>query len=287
VSVAHGRLFAVTEHGTDPSSDHDGDRRLATIRGLLAKAEATEFPEEAEAFFAKASELISRWAIDEAMLWNGADASGRERPDELQLVVHSPYLAQKAVLIGCVARANNCQAVRLVSGPGTGSEIVSIVGFPSDLRWVETLVTSLLVQLTSAMLARCPRGGSASASASWRRSFIIGFAEEVGTRLEHDRAAAAARRDNTAAAGDGAAESADGAAADGAPATGGAASVALVLASRADEVHDDFRRRHPHVRSSWASSGRSATGRRAGQQAGREASLTRGGVGGRRSLGRG
>ncbi|MHB1137925.1 MAG: DUF2786 domain-containing protein [Microthrixaceae bacterium] len=265
---------------TDGDGDHEGDRRLATIRGLLAKAEATEFPEEAQAFFAKASELISRWAIDEAMLWDGADRSGREQPDELQMVVHSPYLAQKAVLIGCVARANGCQAVRLVAGPGSGREIVSIVGFPSDLRWVETLVTSLLVQLTSAMLARCPQGGSASATASWRRSFIIGFAEEVGERLERDRAEAAAR---VAAQERSRAAAAPGTDDD----TAAAPSVALVLASREDEVRHDFRRRHPYVRSSWASSGRSATGRRAGQQAGREASLTRGSVRGRRSLGRG
>ena len=56
----------------------DEDKRLATIRSLLAKAEATDYPEEAEAFFAKASELISRWAIDEAMIWAGEDRSGRE-----------------------------------------------------------------------------------------------------------------------------------------------------------------------------------------------------------------
>jgi len=275
---------------TDPRSDddtrtagnggttQDEDRRLATIRSLLAKAEATEFPEEAESFFAKASELISRWAIDEAMLWDGADREGREQPDELQLVVHAPYLAQKAVLIGAVAQAHGCRAVRLVAGPGTRSEIVSIIGFPSDLRWVETLVTSLLVQLTAAMLASCPRGLSASASASWRRSFIIGYAEVVGDRLEMDRATAAARRP------------ADAAARDTSPSPGSAdatPSVALVLASRAEEVADDFRRRHPHVRSSWASSGRSATGRNAGKQAGRDASLTRGSVGGRRSLGAG
>ena len=257
---------------TDSDGTHRGDRRLDTIRGLLAKAEATEFPEEAEAFFAKASELISRWAIDEALLWAGADASGREQPDELQLVVHTPYLPQKAVLVGAVAQANNCRAVRLVGGAGARSEIISIVGFPTDLRWVETLVTSLLVQLTSAMLAKCPAGTSASATASWRRSFIIGYAEEVGSRLEMDRATAAARapRPEPAAA---------------TPAE--APSVALVLASRSAEVDDDFRRRHPHVRSGWASSGRSAAGRRAGRQAGREASLSRNGLTGRRSLGRG
>ena len=259
----------------DGTANHS-DRRLDTIRALLAKAEATEFPDEAEAFFAKASELISRWAIDEAMLWAGADASGREQPDELQLVVHTPYLPQKAVLIGAVAQANSCRAVRLVGGAGARSEIISIVGFPTDLRWVETLVTSLLVQLTSAMLAKCPTGTSSSATASWRRSFIIGYAEEVGTRLEMDRATAAARTQRPADTPAGAAATAS-----------DAPAVALVLASRSADVDDDFRRRHPHVRSSWASSGRSSAGRQAGRAAGREASLTRHGLRGRRSLGPG
>ena len=255
------------------------DRRLATIRGLLSKAEATEFPEEAELFFAKASELIGRWAIDSAMLWEGADRSGREHPDELQLVVFSPYLTQKAVLIAAVASAHSCRTVRLVAADQKGSEVVSVVGFPSDLRWVDTLVTSLLVQLTSAMLSLCPKGVSPSATASWRRSFIIGYAEEVGARLEQDRAAAASAKSAEAT------QSASGATA---PSTGSEApSVAVVLASRAEEVQQDFRRRHPRVRSSWASSGRSATGRQAGQRAGKEASLTRGGIGSRRGIGAG
>jgi len=130
------------------------------------------------------------------------------------------------------------------------------------------------------MLARCPRGLSASASASWRRSFIVGFAEEVGRRLEADRAAAAAERD--------AARAAEGAAAgSGAATSGGTPSTALVLASRAEEVDEDLRRRHPRLRSSWASTGRSATGRHEGRAAGREASLSRHGIGARRGLGPG
>ncbi len=258
----------------------DDDRRLSTIRSLLAKAEATEYPDEAEAFFAKASELIGRWAIDEAMIWAGTDSSGREQPDELRLLLHAPYLPQKAVLVGAVAAAHGCRTVRIVSPPGVGSEVVSVVGFPTELRWVDTLVTSLLVQLTSAMLARCPRGVSASATASWRRSFIVGFAEEVSRRLEADRAAAAAERDATASA----TGTAPGAGTGGGVAAG---STALVLASRAEEVDEDLRRRHPRVRSSWASSGRSASGRREGRTAGREASLSRRGIGNRGRLGPG
>lgn len=257
----------------------DDDRRLATIRALLAKAEATEYPDEAEAFFAKASELIGRWAIDEAMVWADTDRSGRESPEELQLVLHAPYLPQKAVLVGAVAQAHGCRAVRIVSPPGVGREVISVVGFPTELRWVDTLVTSLLVQLTSAMLARSPRGVSASVSASWRRSFIIGFAEEVGERLDADRRAAAAEHDAARAA------RSDAAAA--APGASSASSAALVLASRADEVDGELRRRHPRLRSSWASSGRSASGRREGRRAGRDASIERNGLGARARLGRG
>ena len=257
----------------------EDDRRLSTIRALLAKAEATEYPDEAEAFFNKASELISRWAIDEAMLWADADAAGREQPDELQLLLHAPYLPQKAVLVGAVATAHGCRAVRIVSPPGTGKEIISIVGFPTELRWVDTLVTSLLVQLTSAMLSRCPAGLTPSASASWRRSFIVGFAEEVGRRLEADRSAAAAERDAAVRG------SAPAAAPGGGPSP--APSTALVLASRVDEVDSELRRRHPRLRSSWASSGRSASGRREGRAAGREASISRRGLGGRGRLGPG
>lgn len=276
------------------------DRRLATVRSLLSKAEATEFPEEAEAFFAKASELIGRWAIDEAMLWDGADRGGREMPDELQLVVHGPYLPQKAILIAGVASAHGCRAIRLRGASGSRTEIISIIGFPSDLRWVETLVTSLLLQLTSSMLSRCPKGVSAADSASWRRSFIVGYAEEVRARLEADRAAAAAAR-SASTAGPGGSDGDSGVGASGraggaegsrngsgdasASGDGSGNSVALVLASRVAEVDQDFRQRFPYVRSSWASSGRSAHGRDAGRKAGKEASLTRGGIGGRRALG--
>jgi hypothetical protein len=126
------------------------------------------------------------------------------------------------------------------------------------------------------MLARSPRGVSASVSSSWRRSFIIGFAEEVGERLEADRRAAAAEHD--------AARAARTEAASGSPS---ASSAALVLASRADEVDGELRRRHPRLRSSWASSGRSASGRREGRRAGRDASIERNGLGARARLGRG
>jgi hypothetical protein len=155
--------------------------------------------------------------------------------------------------------------VRLPARPGERREVISVIGFPSDLRWVETMVTSLLVQLTTAMLEQSPQGVSSSTSAGWRRSFIVGFADTVAERLHQDRA----ERARTVEA---------------EPARG---SASLVLVEREQHVAGEFRRRFPHVRSSWASSGSSSSGAAAGRRAGREASLARGSVGGVRAIGPG
>lgn len=245
---------------------HPDDHRLSLVRALLAKAEASEYPEEAQAFTDKASELIARYAIDDALLW-ALDRA--EDPSELRLVLLAPYLSQKAVLVDAVARAQGCRAVRLGQRPGTGKEQVSVVGYPSDLQWVETLVTSLLLQLTTAMLAGAPKGVSPAASAGWRRSFIVGFADAVRTRLDADRQACAR-----------------GAATD-SSASPAAPSAELVLLERDQIVADEFRRRFPRIRSSWTSSGSSRSGADAGRRAGNEASLARGAVGRTRALGTG
>ena len=46
----------------------EGQRALGRVRALLAKAESTEFPEEAEALSAQAQELLAARSIDDAML---------------------------------------------------------------------------------------------------------------------------------------------------------------------------------------------------------------------------
>lgn len=231
------------------------DRRLATVRGLLAKAEASEFPEEAEAFFNKASELIARYAIDDALLWAESDDAGRATPEELRVRLTAPYLSQKSLLVAVVASSHGCRAVRLMNS--RQFEDVSVVGFPSDLRWVETLVTSLLVQMTSAMLHEQPGGMTSSRSAAWRRSFIIGFVDAVADRMKSDRQQAAAAAST---------------------------STDLVLLDREALVEQDFARRHPRVRSTWVSSGSSSDGRDAGRAAGKNASFAKHSVGGRRGL---
>lgn len=152
---------------------------LARVRSLLAKAESTEFSEEAEALSAKAQELISRYALDRLM-----NDAGREHPDgqvvSRRLWIDPPYVFPKALLIDEVASANRCQSV-VTEHIGFST----VVGAPSDLDAVELLVTSLLVQANTAML-RCgshaDRYGN-SRTTSFRRSFLIAYATRIGERL--------------------------------------------------------------------------------------------------------
>ena len=237
---------------------NDTDGRLTTIRALLAKAEGTTFAAEAEAFTAKASELMARYAIDEALVW-AASADGSV-PAEIRILVHRPFTAQKAVLVNQVANVFGCQAIRLGQVGAEPGETLSIVGFPADLNLVETLVTSLFLQLTSAMTAPNAAlvGRPASQVAAWRRSFIMGFAATVIERLTADRARAAKDSDTAARA-----------TAPGEPAP----SAALVLRDRASVVEGDFRQRYPRIRTSRVSAGTSEAGRNAGTSAGRTADL--------------
>jgi hypothetical protein len=171
--------------GTEPSraagpaafGEADAARILRRIRGLLAKAESTEFPEEAEALTAKAQELMSAHAIDQAVF----DA---ERSDDLRTGVRSrrlhvdePYVEAKMMLLSQVGEANG---VRTAWYRSMG--IATCVGMPVDLEAVELLFTSLLVQATRAMTA-AGVGDPDARSAAFRRSFLLSYGSRIGERL--------------------------------------------------------------------------------------------------------
>ena len=86
----------------------------------------------------------------------------------------------RSALHHAVARANRCHAI-WHQGLGFGT----VVGFEVDLRAVELLQASLLVQATSSMRAQGSRTNlfGESRTRSFRRSFLTGFAHRIGERL--------------------------------------------------------------------------------------------------------
>jgi len=94
-------IIDLTARGNDPVLDR--------IRALLAQAESTTFDAEAEAFTAKAQELMTRHAIDAAMV--SASALRSEQPGTIRLPVDDPYCDAKSLLLQFVAESSRCRAV--------------------------------------------------------------------------------------------------------------------------------------------------------------------------------
>ena len=162
-------------------------RTLGRVRALLAKAESTDFPEEAEALSARAQELMARHSIDDALL--AAETGDTGGPGGRRIAVDSPYESRKAVLLTVVADANRCRAVwHRELGFST------VVGYPADLAAVEMLFTSLLVQATAAMVQAGPRRDARgrSRTRSFRHAFLNAYAARIGERLREAAGRAAA-----------------------------------------------------------------------------------------------
>jgi len=162
-----------------PSAAHDADERmLSRIRALLAKAESTEFEQEAEALSARAQELMAKYSIDHALL--AARTGDKEEPAGRRIAVDNPYEKPKTVLLNTVAEANRC---RVIWSQDVG--LATVVGFPADLDAVELLFTSLLVQANTAMMRT---GGKKdelgrSRTRSFRQSFLVAYSIRIGERL--------------------------------------------------------------------------------------------------------
>ena len=229
----------------DAASAAPDPRVLERIRGLLSKAESTDFPDEAEALTAKAQELVTRYALGSALLTGTTRLADPVRGRRLHL--EGPYIKEKVLLLTAIGDANRVRTVWF-----TRVQIATVVGTVSDLAQVELLFTSLLVQATRALGAAGTGGRRGGSATAFRRAFLTGYAKRVGERLREADARATA-----------------GAAADAhVPVT----SLAPILARRSEAVDTEFRRLFPTTRAS-RSRGIDADGFHAGRDAAESASF--------------
>jgi hypothetical protein len=252
---------------------------LERIGALLAKAESTDSPHEAEALTAKAQQLATLHAID---LAQARERSGqrhrRQTPVQRKVVVGRPReqgRRHRVRLFTVIARVNDVRV-----DVARDSTYVLAFGFADDLAVVEKLYASLVTQMTIAANAAIRRGEhreevywSASAGAwrsdarVFRTAFNHAFTVTIAQRLQQ------AREDALAADATRVADATDGGGAD-----SGESSGTLVLARKADEVAD-FYERASTARGTWrggrvTSVAWSEAGQRSGAAAGRAARLS-------------
>jgi len=154
------------------------DAVITRVQALIAKAESSPFPAEADAFMAKAQSLINDYAIDQATLV-GADPSsvGHEN-----LAMKGTYTKERSLIWSAVANSNRCQVLTLSTPGGSKVSDLVLIGRQNDRQLVRLLAASLELQAVKRLNDLEPRTTWESPVVQ-RRSFLRGFAVEVADRL--------------------------------------------------------------------------------------------------------
>lgn len=159
------------------------------INKLMAKAESTEFPEEAEALLAKAQELMTSYSVDEAMLRAAAASEDAvEEISEIKLTYTGGMRKGLYILGHRLAEYNGCSAFFEDERSARPRNItVTVIGFPKDLERIQLLDTSLKLQcavgLKKFVEDHIDPTWHRSYKRNEKREFVIGFVEGVAVKL--------------------------------------------------------------------------------------------------------
>lgn len=165
---------------TDATRDISREVLIAKVRKLLAKAESTDNPNEAEAFSAKAADLIAAHRLDPDHVRDSlrhGTVCLRRIP-----IGRGAYVRARLALLTAVAQAHDCEVVFETGEAGT---VAVLAGFESDLVVTELLYESLHVQAAGQMAAT--RRATPAATQRWRRSFLFGYGRRVSELLGESR----------------------------------------------------------------------------------------------------
>jgi hypothetical protein len=261
------------------------------IAKMLRKAESTT-PEEAEVCIAMAQNLMTRWAISEAMIAKAAGKSADDKIEQEEIILTGLFHEVKCYVTWGVVRANKCKGVYSQSNGWSYPVVIdgkerkqwykiTVTGYRSDIERVKMLDASLQIQLvraeTSWWRSHHLNGfSSKSYEHRERKQFIRGFANEVEQRLTaiSREAQKEAAKEEAVRAGTSEAAATE--------------SVALVLRDREDTVKDWYDKHYGNslrtVRRSYTPG--SGTAGAAGVAAGRSADIGQPRVGQQGRIGR-
>lgn len=138
---------------------------LRKLSGLLAKAESTDNEAEAKAFFEKAFDMMTRYAIDEERVreaQRAAKGGQVEEPIRLNYMYSSyaHHAEAKTELIGAIAKHLSVRIFFFENRKGTNAHLVAaegksglhesqwcwVVGYKSDIEAMKLLFLSLMIQ---------------------------------------------------------------------------------------------------------------------------------------------
>jgi hypothetical protein len=252
----------MTTTETPAKTNFSADDYARKIDGLLSKAAQAGTAEEAEAFTKKAQELMSKYAIDEAMV---AEAAGKKSKSmtiiEDSIVYLGSYSRAHYQIGHVIAQANECRTLITKGGFNVDKGkydqymmTLHVIGFEEDVKRVKMLNSALQIQAQGA-LNRWWKGlehtnlMSAMQKYKDRRQFLLSFANGLHIQLTNAAEAARKRAEEE---------------------RGSDNSVALVLRDKKSRVDEWVDQTYGRLRSVWP---REYGGTTAAAQAGKAAGL--------------
>lgn len=225
------------------------------VQKLLAKAERAGSKEEAEAFSEKAYQIMSQYAISEAMLdFAATQGVTVDKVERQAFAVPNPYAQPKLILLDKIADVFNVKVYYVPHSQayaGKHHRNAYLVGFPGDIERTKVLFESLERQVeTFRKLDEAKnaywmgRGEKKVFHASFIRSFSLGVYRRLRDiyRAERDK-----QPDPT--------------------------TTALVLTNRREAVDAFMQENVPNLRTQSSSAQQSALGMIAGASAAKQANL--------------
>lgn len=165
----------------------DNEKWTAKVAALLAKAERASTPEEAEAFFSKAQDIMQRKGIEEARVWAARKGTSADKISREAVVLkRSGYFNSMSELWIQVSEANGVRVLRRTQKDwGTGAGVL-LVGWQSDIERVKVMVASMMIQCVTEARRGLPeeyKEMGATEIGKWRVAFRMAYARRIGYRL--------------------------------------------------------------------------------------------------------
>ena len=165
----------------------DNTKKIELIKQMLAKAESTNHPAEAETFTAAAEKMMLRLGIDEAMLNSSSD----EKPTvvEKTMVFSGSYHLGKMHAAMTIAQAMG--SVFVMQAKLRNQTQLYLVGREAQVDRIIQLIESLELQSAVALKQwwkeQDTTGLTAMNKFVMRRQFMISFGRGAGYRIESEK----------------------------------------------------------------------------------------------------
>lgn len=169
---------------TDNIIDHEAEQAVITkIEALFRQAQHPNTGDaERQAFQAKAIAMMQKYRIESI-----GDLDPEEEPTTYAFgTIRGSYASAHHQIVSAVARIYGCRTFYSSSGrAGDPTRHVYIVGFKADAARVKHLA-QLFIDDAKAQAAK-HKTNDPNTTIKWRKSFVFGYAAEVGRRYQESR----------------------------------------------------------------------------------------------------